>query len=48
MERNLSKELEGAMSRLGYAMEDMPEEFLEETPDDEFHYILEGGVLHEE
>ncbi len=48
MEKNLNKELEKAMDNLGIEMVDIPEEFLEETPDEEVHYILEGGELHEE
>lgn len=48
MGKNLNQELETAMNELGYRMEDIPEEFLEETPEHEFHYILKDGVLYEE
>lgn len=48
MEINLNKELETAMSELGYTMEDIPEEFLQEKPQEEFHYVLKGGGLYEE
>ena len=48
MEKNLSNELERAIEKLGYTMEDIPEEFLKETPDEEVHYVLKDGVLHEE
>lgn len=48
MERNLNKELEAAMYELGYAREDIPKEFLQEKPQEEFHYVLKGGGLYEE
>jgi hypothetical protein len=41
MEKN--NELEMPMDKLGYAKEDVPEEFLNETPDEEVHYILKDG-----
>lgn len=48
MERNLNKELQAAMDELGYAREDIPEEFLQENPQEEFHYVLKDGGLYEE
>lgn len=48
MEKNHNQELENAMNELGYMMEDIPEEFVKEDPEEEFHYVLKDGVLYEE
>lgn len=48
MENKFNQVLETAMSEFGYSMEDVPKEFLQETPEEEFHHILKGGGLHEE
>lgn len=48
MENNFNQELETAMSKFGYSMEDIPEEFLQEPPEEEFHHVLKGGGLYEE
>ena len=45
---SLNQELETAMSELGYIMEDIPEEFLDETPEEEIYYVLKEGVLYEQ
>ena len=48
MEKSQNNELEKAMDKLGYVKEDIPEGFLNETPDEEIHYVLKDGELHEE
>ncbi len=48
MGRNLNQELKNAMDELGYIMEDMPEEFLQEKSVEEIHYVLKDGGLYAE
>jgi hypothetical protein len=48
MVKSQNDELEKAMYKLGYVKEDIPDEFLNETPDEEIHYVLKDGELHEE
>ena len=43
-----NKELDNAMNKIGYAMDDIPEEYTKENPEEEIHYILKDGELYEE